>query len=208
MLRPFRTALHNLCSNVWNVPAIQRCVQQSSVWARRQTCRPATWRQSPSGCDIAHDPDANCAPTRLTRRDNWRQPKSFSTASAWSATVPRLVWHHRDLEYLLHGHGPPRSNRVYRPKCATFCRLFSCPHRSPAAPFFRRLGTLAVQDTGTGFGMASDRTTQLFTQHIVNAFPCSILAPVAKIGVDRFPSREIMRQSTPLATCPQGVQNG
>ena len=151
--------LRSLCSNVESVRATQKCVQRSSAWAIQQTCHRQISRRFQVGCDADRDLDANCVPIRSTRRDNWRQPRSFLIASAWFAKVPRLVWHHPDPEYRPHVHELPKSDQAYRPKCAVFCRLFSFRHRNPAAPFFRSLGALAIQDTGTGFRVSSYGTT-------------------------------------------------
>lgn len=207
MLHLFRTSLRSLCSTVWNARAIQRCVQRSSVWAKRQSHPLVILQQSLIGCDAAHDPDANSAPIRLTRHDNWRLPRFFSNANAWFAQGSEPVLHHRDLEYQRHERELPRSSRRYRPKCAVFCRLFSYPHRSPGAPFFGRLDTLTVQDGRTRLAMMPFGSTRLFTQGIVDTRPGAIQTPIAKVGVNRLPWREIMRQSISLTTCPQNIQD-
>lgn len=75
-----------------------------------------------------------------------------------------------------------------------FCRLFSCPHLNRAAPFFRRLDGLAIQDGGVGRGFATVGTTKLFPHGIMNARPSAVHSPVPKVGVVGHPWREVMRQ--------------
>ena len=207
MLQLFRTSLHNPCSTVWNVQAIQTCVQQSSVWAKRRIHLLAISRQSLVGCDDPCDPDVTGEPILSARRDSWHPPKSFSIANAWFADKSGLVLHHRDLEYRPHARELPRSSRGYQPKYAVFCRLFSCPHRNRAAPLFGRLGALTVQDRGTGLRMTPFGSPCPFSQGVMNVVPGSIQTPVAKVGVNGFPGRQIMWHGVPLTASSQNVEN-
>ncbi len=145
---------------------------------------------------------------RLTHRDNWRPPKSFASASGSSATGGAMVWLRRDLVHWRDEPALPTVSRAYRRANAVFCRLFSCPHRSRAVPFFGRLDRLAIQDRRTGFGMSSFGLAQFAPQAVVNPLPCSVQAPCAKVGVDRFPRWQVMGNGTPLGTRSQHIQNG
>lgn len=200
--------LRNLCSSDVSAPTMQTFVRQSSVSARPKICRTRSWQQFQAQCDDARAPSANSATRQLTHHDNWHLPRSFAAANAWFAIVTAVVWPHRDLGHWQDGHALPESNRAYRPKDAFFCRLSSCPHRSPVVPFFRRLDRLAIQDRGTRFNMSSFSLAQFFAQSGVNALPRTVQAPGAKVRIDRFPRRKIMRDGAPLATGAQYIQDG
>jgi len=197
--------LRNPYSAAGIVRARRNCARQSSVWGARQSRYRTPSRRFRVGCggDPAHG--VRPTPTRSTLRDNCRPPKSCASASAWWSVARAALGLRRGPAGWPVAPALRGSGQAYRPVNAAFCRLFSCPHRSRAAPFFRRLHALAVQDRGTRLRMPPVGLAQLFAQRVMDPLPSAIQPPVAIVGVDRAPGRKVMRQVAPLAARPQHV---
>ena len=147
--------LRNLCSGGASDPTRQRCVQRSSAWAAPQTCRPGFSQRSLNGCDAGHVHSASSRASHVTRRGSHHRPRFSLTANVWLPTEPRPAWHHRGLGHWPHEPEQSRPDLTYRPVNAAFCRLFSWLRQNHVAPFFGRLGALAIQDGGAGLAMAA-----------------------------------------------------
>ena len=94
-----------------------------------------------------------------------------------------------------------------RRRCAAFDRLPSCLHRSREAPFFRRLGALAVQDGGAGTLLATSGQSGLGPKSIVDSRPSAIQAPGTKVVVDRLAARKLVGQVAPGASRAQCIED-
>jgi len=208
MLQLFRTTPHSLCSSDATARTIQRSAQRSTVWVKSQTSPRRFWPQSRAQSVGVRARVAISAPIRLTHRDTPHQPKSFSIASVFSSTAPGPSWPHPDLGHQRDGRELPAPTLKYPLKCAFFGHLSSSPHRSRAAPFFRRLDTLTIQDGRTGVRMTASGLSHLSPQAVVNPLPGPVQTPVAEVGVDGWPGWQIMRQQAPLTARAQDIEDG
>ncbi len=208
MSEPFHTALRNLYSSVANARTIRRSVPQSSAWAKLRIGAGRFSPRFPIRDADARVRGADFGPIQSTRRGNWRRPKSFSIANACFANARGGVSHHPGLVHRPHEPVLRESGQAYPPKHAFFGLLFSCPHRSRAAPPFRRLDTLTVQDRRTGFRVSPLRPTHFLSQLVMNRKPSSVEPPIPKVSVDGLPRWQVMRQHGPLATGAKDIENG
>ncbi len=207
MFHQFRTMPHSLCSSDANALTSQMSVPRSTVWVRSQKCPRHFWRQFPTPAGGGRARGAGAVPSRLTGRDNLHRPKSFSSASAFPSRAPGPSWPPPDLGHRPDGPALPAPTPACRPKYAVFGPLSSSPPRSRAAPFFRRLDTLTVQDRRAGVRMTARGCAHLAPQPLLNAGPGAVQPPGAKIGVDRLPRRKVMGQEAPLAPRAQDIED-
>ena len=114
---------------------------------------------------------------------------------------------HHGLGCWRHARPPRGSDLMCRRRCAAFDRLPSCLHRSREAPFFRRLGALAVQDGGAGTLLATSGQSGLGPKSIVDSRPSAIQAPGTKVVVDRLAARKLVGQVAPGASRAQCIED-
>jgi len=182
--------------------------QRSIAWVIPQNCLLHSWQLSPTLSVGVRALVAASLPIRLTDLDNPDLPKSSSIASAFSPAASIQSWLHRDLEHLPRGLLLPAPGPEYQPKYGVFGHLSSYLHRSRAAPFFSGLDTLTIEDSRAWLRMTTSGLAHLLAQLVVNAFPGSVLSPVAKVGIDSLPGRKIMWKEAPLAAGTQDIEDG
>jgi len=64
-----------------------------------------------------------------------------------------------------------------------------------AAPLFRRLHRLAIDDAGARIALPPHRLAQVAVELIVDAFPGTVLLPRREVVVERLPLGQVMRTS-------------
>lgn len=114
---------------------------------------------------------------------------------------------HHGLGCWRHARPPRGSDLMCRRRCAAFDRLPSYLRRSRDAPFFRRLGALAVQDGGAGTLLATSGQSGLGPKSIVDSRPSAIQAPGTKVVVDRLAARKLVGQVAPGASRAQCIED-
>jgi len=197
----FGEALRSLCSGAGTCPAMQMCAPPPSGAAtpgtRLQEVSPRSGQSSPS----VRSPNPRIGHGRR------RLPRAFSVAASPLISGNRsVVGPRHGPERPLHAQRPSEANPQCLPRYDVCGPLPSCPRRSPAAPFFRGLGRLAVDAGRTGCGLASLAPSLLFAQLCMDAFPVAALGPLAEVILHCGPGREIVRQAAPCASVSNHVE--
>jgi len=71
--------------------------------------------------------------------------------------------------------------------------------------FFSALDALAVDDARGRTGLAAEFLAALDIEGVMDAIQCPVMAPVAKIAIDRAPGRQILGDGPPLDARAQHV---
>ena len=95
----------------------------------------------------------------------------------------------------------------YRRRYAACAPSRACPYHSPAAPFFRRLDRLTIDDRRTRGGITVGALPHQGPECFVNPFPGAVLPPGAEIPPAGPPGREVMGQRPPRAAVTEHVQD-
>src|SRR5262249_30092987 len=84
----------------------------------------------------------------------------------------------------------------------------ACRRRSHAAPFFRRLDRLAVQNDGAGGGFSPGLSACLFASARMDLLPGAIHPPEPERVVGRLPGRNIMGHQPPDTATAEDREDG
>ncbi len=182
---------------------MQKFSQQPSGVVKEQTpVAPGLFARLRHGTRNAPAPKPQ-SPARCNRH----QPTLIATNQA-EKVAAKATWLLRALAHWPDAPKHAPTNPEYQPECGACDHLRFWPCRSRAAPFFRRLDTLAIQDNRCGLSAAPFLKAHLLMQRIMQLFPRPIQLPASKTRIDRAPSRKLVRQVTPLTTGSQHIQNG
>ena len=199
--------IRNLCSIAGIFLTMQKFVPQPSA---------ATSQQSPFVpglfSPLRHGSRNASAPSlRSPARCNHHQPtstaKMVAAAVAVAVAVAKAFWLRHALECWPDEPAPAPASPSYPPICDACDRLHFWLCRNRAAPFFRRLNTLAVQNYSRGISPSPILQTHLLMQRIVQLFLSAALLLTSKTRIDCAPSRKLARQITPLTARSQHIQN-
>lgn len=148
------------------------------------------------------------SPSLPAAQRSLHQPRPFSAVETGQPDPPTPT---RLRLGPAHSQGELRSAEsipTYLQRCGACGPLFSCPHRSRRAPFFRSLHALTVHDRCAGTLLAPLEPSDAVPKYVMDPLQSPIVSPLLEVHVDRWKRGEVVGKHAPSAATAQNIEDG